>query len=219
MGDVAMRYSQSVLRALTAAALAAPLVAGSIVGSLSPAAAAVYSPQQALPAPTIQQFLANPNGLLSQFPNGGPDLAKMVRDLAASDPQTLSALIGLLRGANPSQASAIGTGLGQTAELAVNTDPAYATEIQTAVVTASNDSAMVAFSAVVGGDVKLAAAGGGGGGGGGEEQTNQNSVGGGFSGPSNLNFPSFVNNTADSFLSPSFTPGTPGTPSVSPTTP
>ena len=118
-----MRYSQSVLRALTAAALAAPLVAGSIVGSVSPAAAAVYTPQQALPAPTIQQFLANPSGLLSQFPNGGPDLAKMVRDLAASDPQTLSALIGLLRGATPEQASAIGTGLGQAAELAVNTDP------------------------------------------------------------------------------------------------
>lgn len=134
-----MRYSQSVLRALAAAAFAAPLVAGSIVGSLSPAAAAVYSPQQALPGPTIQQFLANPSGLLSQFPNGGPDLAKMVRDLAASDPQTLSALIGLLRGASPSQASAIGTGLGQAAELAVDTDPTYATEIQTAVVTASND--------------------------------------------------------------------------------
>ena len=60
-----MRYSQSVLRALTAAALAAPLVAGSIVGSVSPAAAAVYTPQQALPAPTIQQFLANPSGLLT----------------------------------------------------------------------------------------------------------------------------------------------------------
>jgi hypothetical protein len=215
-----MRYSRSVLRALAAAALVAPLVAGSILGSVSPAAAAVYSPQQALPGPTIQQFLANPSGLLSQFPNGGPDLAKMVRDLAASDPQTLSALIGLLRGATPEQASAIGTGLGQAAELAVNTDPDYATEIQTAVVTASNDSAMVAFSAVVGGDVKLAAAtGGGGGGGGGEEPTGQNSFSGGIFSSPTLNFPSFVDNTADSFLSPSFTPGTPGTPSVSPTTP
>lgn len=213
-----MRYSQSVLRVLTAAAFAAPLVSGSIVGAVSPAAAAVYTPQQALPAPTVQQFLANPSGLLTQFPNGGPDLTKMVRDLAASNPQTLSALIGLLRGATPEQASAIGTGLGQAAELAVNTDPDYATEIQTAVVTASNDSAMVAFSAVVGGNVKLAAAGGGGGGGG-EEQTNPNSVGGGISGSSNLNFPSFVSNTADSFTTPSFSPGTPGTPSVSPTTP
>jgi hypothetical protein len=218
MGDVSMRCSQSVLRALAAAAFVAPLVAGSILGSVSPAAAAVYSPQQALPAPTIQQFLANPSGLLTQFPNGGPDLAKMVRDLAASDPQTLSALIGLLRGATPEQASAIGTGLGQAAELAVNTDPDYATEIQTAVVTAANDSAVVAFSAVVGGDVKLAAATGGGGGGG-EEPTGQNSFGGGIFTPPTLNFPSSVDNTADSFLSPSFTPGTPGTPSVSPTTP
>jgi len=212
-----MRCRQSVLRAVAVAALAAPLVAGSIAGSVSPAAAAVYTPQQALPAPTIQQFLANPSGLLTQFPNGGPDLAKMVRDLAASNPQTLSALIGLLRGATPEQASAIGAGLGQAAELAVNTDPDYATEIQTAVVTASNDSAMVAFSAVVGGDVKLAAAGvGGGGGGGGEEQTSQNGVGGGISGSTNLNFPSFVDNTPDNFLSPSFSPGTPGTPGSNP---
>ena len=145
----------------------------------------------------------------------GRILAKMVRDLAASDPQTLSALVGLLRGATPEQASAIGTGLGQAAELAVNTDPDYATEIQTAVVTASNDSAMVAFSAVVGGDVKLAAAGpGGGGGGGGEEPTAQNSIGGGISGSWNLNFPSFVDNTADNFLSPSFLSGHAGDPGI-----
>jgi hypothetical protein len=182
--------------------------------------AAVYSPQQALPAANIQQFLANPSALLTQYPNGGPELTKAVRDLAASDPNTLSALISLLKTASPDQSSAIGTGLGQVAELAVNSDPAYATQIQTAIVTANIDSALVAFSAVVGGDVKLAAAtGGGGGGGGGEEGTSQNSGFGGGSFSSALNYPSFATNTADSFTNTPFTPGTPGTPSVSPTTP
>ena len=102
-----------------------------VIGFAPLASAAVYSPRQALPATTIQQFLANPSSLLSQFPNGGPLMITKVRDLAASDPATLSALIGLLKSANPDQASAIGTALGQVALMAVNSDPAFATQIQT----------------------------------------------------------------------------------------
>jgi hypothetical protein len=186
------------------------------MGSMSSAMAAIYSPQQALPATTIQQFLANPAGLLTQFqndPNAVADLTKEVRDLAASDPQTLNALIGLLSSATPEQASAIGTGLGQAAEMAINSDPAYATLIQTDVVAARSNPALVAFSAVVGGDIKLAAATGGAGvGGSGEAPTGSSAPLGGLSSSVPLNFPSSVNNTADSFASSSFVPGTPGAP-------
>ena len=215
-----MRYPRSVLRALTAAAITGPLAASALLALHSPATAAVYSPQQALSPAAVQQFLANPGALLTQFPAGGPELTKQIRDLAASSPTTLSALIGLLSTASPAQASAIGTGLGQVAELAVNSDPAYATEIQTAIVSANVDSAVVAFSAVVGGDIKLAAAsGGGGGGGGGETPTGPSSGTGGFFGGNPQNFNTGANNAPDNFTTASFTPGSPGTPSVSPTSP
>lgn len=200
----------------------AAAIAGCVVAVIPPATAAVYTPQQALPATTIQQFLAAPSTLLTQFPNGGPQMITLVRDLAASDPLTLNALIGLLGNANPDQAAAIGSGLGQAAELAVNTDEAYATEIQSAIASAGNSNALVAYSAVVGGDIKLAAATGGGGGGGAEEGTAQTGSFFGGGGGSVFDLHTFATNIPDSFTIPTFTPGTPGTPgtpSVSPSSP
>jgi hypothetical protein len=210
-----MRCFQVFLRALFGVA-----VFGFVLASVPLASAALYSSRQALPADTIQQFLANPAGLLSQFPNGGPQLISKVRDLVASDPSTLDALMGLLKTANPDQSSAIGTALGQVALMAVSTDPAFGTKIQTAIAQAGNNSALAAFSAVVGGDIKLAAATGGAGiGGGGESQTGANAGFGGFAvfNPQNLN--SGVHNTPDTFSILSFgsgTPGTPGTQYISP---
>ena len=159
-------------------ALLGAAISGLLLASVPLASAAVYTPQRALSADTIQQFLTNPAGLLSEFPYGGPLMITKVRDLAASDPATLDALLGLLKSANPDQASAIGTALGQVALMAIATDQAFATQIQTEVVLSGNTSALVAFSAVVGGDIKLAAATGpgGGAGGGGESQTMTNSA-------------------------------------------
>jgi hypothetical protein len=214
-GDKPMHRSRAIFRAALAAALATFITA-----SVPPAMAAVLPPQQALPADTIQQFLANPSALLSQYPDGGAQMITQVRNLAASDPQTLNALIALLASANPDQAAAIGTALGQVALMAVNTDTAYATDIQTGVTGAQNSPALVAYSAVVGGDIKLAAATGGAGGGGGAEQgTGQNTTGGVSFGGGTLNLHPFATNTADSFTTLFFTPVTPGTPSVSLSTP
>jgi len=100
---------------------------------LSPAAAAVYSPQQALPEPAILDFLADPSALLNQYPDGGAQMIARVRDLAASDPLTLNAIVELLATANHNQSVAIGTGLGQVALMAVKTDQAYANQIQEAI--------------------------------------------------------------------------------------
>ena len=167
-----MRPFRAVTRALFATS-----ILGLAVAFVTSASAAVYSVHQALPSQTVQQFLSDPASLLSQFPNGGPVMITKVRDLTASDSATLSALIGLLKSANPDQASAIGTGLGQVALMAVNTDQAFATEIQTQIAQAGNASALVAFSAVVGGDIKLTAAGPGVGIGGGGESTDTNDFG------------------------------------------
>ena len=90
-------------------------------------------------------------------------MVSRVRDLVASDPGTVDPILALLKSANPEQASAIGTGLGQVALMAVSQDQAFATDLQTKVAQAGDTSAIVAFSAVVGGDIKLAATGPGGG--------------------------------------------------------
>jgi hypothetical protein len=203
-----MRYFPVLLRAVFTAALF-----GIAVASTGPATAAVYSSRQALSQEAIQSFLANPSGLLAQFPDGGALMITRVRDLAASDPATLNALIGLLKSANPQQATAIGTALGQVALMAVATDQPFAGEIQTDIAQAGNNSALVAFSAVVGGDIKLAAATGPGAGigGGGESQTVTNpGTFGGFLGTA-LDLSTAVKNTPDSFTTPSFSSSTPGT--------
>jgi hypothetical protein len=188
------------------------------LGSLSPAVAAVYSSSQALSPEVIKQFLADPAALLDKYPNGGGKLITEVRDLSASDPATLKPLLGLLAIANPEQATAIGTALGQVAMMALRTDQAYATQIQEGVVAAQNNAALVAFSAAIGGSIQLSAAtGGGGGGGGGEEPTGQNGSFGGSGAGEPEHFTTFVTNTPDSFplaFSPN-TPVIPGTNTIS----
>lgn len=163
-----MRYSW--FSVLFGAAMAASAFTG-------PSIAAVNPPGQVLSAQDIQQFIANPSNILAQYPNGGPQMIKAVRDLAGSDPQTLGPLIQLLSQANSDQSTAIGTALGQIALAAVNTDPNYADQIQTAVVKSGNISAETAFSAVVGGNIKLTAATTGVGGG---AETSTNPGNGGF---------------------------------------
>src|SRR5580692_4036264 len=115
-----------------------PLILAGQFATLTLAAAAIYSPELALPAETIQEFLSDPAALLAQFPDGGQQMVSRVRDLAASDASTLGALVGLLATANTNQTNAIGTGLGQTAVLAVKADPAYANAIQQAIARTSN---------------------------------------------------------------------------------
>ena len=136
---------------------------------------------------------------MTQFPNGGPQMIAMVRDLLASDPATLKAIIGLLSSANPDQSVAMGTAGGQVALMAVSVDPGFATDLQDAFASSKNSSASVAFSAVVGGDIKLTAATGGVGGGGGGGPTGQNGSFGGFFAGTSVNFPTAHGNTPDTF--------------------
>lgn len=197
-----VRYFSGLARLARAAAIASFFLA-----PLSAAAAPVIPPNLALSAQAIQQFLANPSALLTQYPDGGPQMIDEVYKLAGTDPATLQALLALLKSANPKQASAIGTGLGKVAVDAVKTNQAYATQIQQAVVAAQSTSALVAFDAAIGGNIQLTAAtGGGGAGGAGEEGTAGGGTFGGFFAGSPLSLTTATANTADSFGTPSFSP-------------
>jgi hypothetical protein len=186
-------------------ALCAAAVFGSLIVSAPLAHSAVYTARQALPAESVGQFLANPEDLLSQYPTGGGLLISRIKDLAASDPNTIDPILALLKRANPDQATAIGTGLGQVAMMAVAQDQAFATDLQSKVAQAGNTDAIVAFSAVVGGDIKLAATGPGvGAGGGGESQTGGGTGLTGFATNPVLSLPTSVRNIPDSFPTPNF---------------
>ena len=187
-------------------ALAAALVSFSLA-AVPAMAAPVIPPNLALSPQAVQQFLANPAALLTQYPNGGPQLAEEVYKLAGTDPATLQPLLALLQTADPQQAAAIGQGLGQAADQAVKTDQAYATQIQQGVVGAHNSPALVAFDAAIGGNIQLTAAGpGGGGGGGGEAGTGASGGVGGFFAGSPLGLAPGAANVADSFNFGTFTP-------------
>jgi hypothetical protein len=128
---------------------------------------------------TSQQFQADPAQVLADFPIGGPLMISLIRQLAIADHADLALIIGLLATANPDQANAIGTGLGQAALASVTADQAYAYEIQTALAAANNQTASLAFAAVMGDQAIGATGAGGGGGGGGGGPVNQNTAGGG----------------------------------------
>jgi hypothetical protein len=123
----------------------------------------------------ISQFLANPAQVLQQYPNGGAQLISLIRDVAVAHPEALQTITGLLSGAAADQQLAIGSGLGQAAQIVVRTNQAYANQIQQAIAASTSEDAKTAFAGVTG-NTTIAATGGGGGGGGG-------GAGGGTGGP------------------------------------
>lgn len=139
--------------------------AAAVAASISTAAsAAVYPPQRQLPPQVITDFKTTPATLLTQYP-AGAQLISRVRDLGASDPSTLPALIGLLKdpATTSDQIRAIVAGLAQVARMAASSDQAFANEIQTAIAGTNNPTVIAAYQAATG-DVAIAATGGGGGG-------------------------------------------------------
>ncbi|MET4221642.1 putative membrane protein YgcG [Bradyrhizobium sp. LB14.3] len=148
--------------------------------------AAIYPPNRQLPASMISDFKASPTSLLQQFTSGGAQLISRARDLGASDPTTVPALIALLKdpAITKDQMRAIVAGLAQVARMAAQQDQAFANEIQNAIAGTGNPDVIAAYQAATG-DVSIAATGGGAGGGGtgsGGATGNSNSGGGGSSG-------------------------------------
>ena len=141
-------------------ALAGIALAGLLAFAGGEARASCYSGTQQLPAATVAAFLAGPAKLLADHPNGGAAMISLVRDLVASDPATLQPILALLVNANADQAAAVGTALGQAAQLCAKTDQPFAVQVQQALAATGNQPAILAFAAVAG-DRPIGAVGGG----------------------------------------------------------
>jgi hypothetical protein len=154
------------------------LLVGAIEISMLPFSSQAQQPGQLAP----QQFQANPAQVLANYPDGGPLLISLIRELAIADQADLLLIIGLLANANVDQANAIGAGLGQAALASIGTNQAYANEIQTALAAANNQTASLAYAAVMGDQAIGATGAGGGGGSGGGGPVNPSTLGGGGGG-------------------------------------
>lgn len=135
-------------------------------------------------AQTAAQFAANPAQVLAQFPNGGPQLISLVRDAVTQNPGLLQTITSLMSGASSNQQAAIGSGLGQAAQIAVNNNnQAFANQIAAAVAASGSSDAQTAFSGATGSTQTAATgAGAGAGGGGGGSGGPAGGSGGGFGG-------------------------------------
>nr|WP_249132374.1 hypothetical protein [Bradyrhizobium diazoefficiens] len=178
--------------------------------------AAIYPPSRQLAAQTISDFKASPASLLQQFAAGGAPMISRVRDLGASDPSTVPALIALLKDPTTTkdQMRAIVAGLAQLARMAAQQDQAFASEIQAAIAGTGNPDVIAAYQAATG-DVQIAATGGGGGGtGAGGPTSNSGFVSGGLSGTASpfggLHYPntttSYTGSTSTSTVGQSVSP-------------
>ncbi len=96
---------------------------------------------------TVATFLTDPPEILRENPKGGARLIVEVRDLALSDPTTLPSILALLPEASEAQKAAIGAGLAQAEKVARRTRPAYANEIQQAVVQTNDRELILAYDA------------------------------------------------------------------------
>ncbi|SFB51023.1 hypothetical protein SAMN03159496_04499 [Rhizobium sp. NFR07] len=109
------------------------------------AAAGCFVSPAALPPGDVSAFVADPPGLLTNYPTGGLPMSGRVRGLAGTSADTLAPLVSLLESANPSQVAAIGAGLARAARACAPINPEYAVQIQEAVAGAGNPVFEAAF--------------------------------------------------------------------------
>lgn len=134
------------------------------------------TPQNAV-AQSVANFKANPEQLLSQYPNGGPELVSRIREIAVNDPTALDTIIALLAKATKDQKISIASGLAQAARIVVRGNQPYATRIQQAIAD-TKDLDVVAAYAAGAGDSAIAATGTGGAGSAGASGGQTNGLGG-----------------------------------------
>lgn len=172
---------------------------------------------------TVSAFLSNPADLLAKSPDGGPELVTSVRDLVQADPATLQPIVNLLAKASKGQKSSIGAALAQAAKIVVRSNPAFAAQIQQAILETKDEDVVLAFAAASG-DRPIGAGAGGGAGGGGASGGQVNPLPGGPTGTGGpqqiggpgVNTPNFSYTSSVAGLAPTNTTTTTISSSVSP---
>jgi hypothetical protein len=129
------RFFQAALR-ISVLGVFAALVSGS-------ATANCFRAGEELSSQEIRTFLGDPHALLGGTVGGR--LTTRVRDLVASDPETLSAVIQLLQGATETQQRSLGLGLALAANQCQMRDPDYAADIQQKVAESNMQAAIAWF--------------------------------------------------------------------------
>jgi len=174
--------------------------------------AAIAQQGSTLAPAVIAAFQSNPGQLLTQFPNGGPDLVNQISGLVTTDRATFGAIITLAKNANEDQRKAIAQALAQVAKSYASGDPAFANQIQQAVAGSGLPEFAKAYAEAAG-DTGTAATGGGGGGGGGGGPTASGLPTGSPTGGTTVAGDTFAGNRSSgltgggSLGSVSFTPG------------
>jgi hypothetical protein len=137
------------------------VVAGAFVAAFVIAAVDIATANaQQSQSPAVSTFLANPEQLLQQNPNGGVPLSDAVQGLALADTSTFKALIDLTTKATDQQKAAIATGLAQATKIEVLTNQALATDWQQQIAAITDPSFKIAATNAFG-DVQLGSVGGG----------------------------------------------------------
>ena len=100
-----------------------------------------------LPNSVIEQFKANPQGLLTTYASAGLQLSARARALVLSDPSLVDVLINVAKSGNDAQKAAIGAGMAEAARILAAIDPQLAAQIQLAVAQSGSEALITAFIA------------------------------------------------------------------------
>ena len=102
-----------------------------------------------LPTWNVNNFVANPNGLLNNNKNGGLPLSNSVVALATSEINTLNKLLGLVGVANAKQKAAIGAGIARAAVVCLKQQPEFVENLKVQIATLDDGSLLPSFRATI----------------------------------------------------------------------
>lgn len=109
------------------------------------AANACFVAPAALDADEIRAFLASPQRLLVNNPQGGLALSNEIRRGVGSSRSYFKSVIDLSKKANDAQLASIGSGLGRVAKGCASLNPEYAAQIQLEVLETKSERLIAAF--------------------------------------------------------------------------
>jgi hypothetical protein len=146
---MAMALERSVKPPVMAAiSVVATILAGAMNVSAQTAAGVGPAPAIVkLPNSVIEQFKADPQGLLEAYPAGGLALSSRARSLVLTDPSLVSVLINVAKAGNAAQQAGIGAGMAEAARILAATDPQLAAQIQLAIAQSGAQALIMAFVA------------------------------------------------------------------------